>query len=187
MQIGVRGIDEDRDRRQLHDARRAAGLRFAEHRLLGDPIRLGIQAQRRGELDEAVGGPVLVLVKLGEKRVRLDDGGVELDGVPQVRLGGGGALAMNLGQREAYAQFVSVMHRGPDEQTLERCDGGVRVAAGERDLPGQKQRVGQIVGRRLRHGAGPFERPARLVGVTSLQRTEAARHPVARAAGLAGG
>jgi hypothetical protein len=72
VQVRVRGIDEDRDRPQLDDARRSSRLGLAEHRLFGDAVGLRIQAQRRLELGQPVGGPLLVLVELREQRVRLD-------------------------------------------------------------------------------------------------------------------
>jgi len=186
VQVRVRGVDEDRDRRQLDDARWPSCLRFAQDRLLGDLIGLRIEPERRRELDETIGGPVLVLVELGEQRVRFDARGVELDGAPQVRLGGGGVLAMDLGEPEAHAQVVSVARRRPHEQAFERRDGGVGVAAGEGDLAGQEQGVGLIVGWRLRHGPRAFQRPARLIGVAGAQGGHALTDPVVRARRLAG-
>jgi hypothetical protein len=92
VQIRVRRIDEDRDRRQLDDARRPSRLRLAQHRLLRDPVGLRVEAERGRQLRQAVGRPLLVLVQLGQQRVRLDARRIELDGPAQVRLGRGGRL-----------------------------------------------------------------------------------------------
>ena len=185
MQVRVCGIDEDRDRRQLGDARRPPRLGLPEHHLLRDAVGLRVEADRRRELDEPVGGPLLALVHLGQQRMRLDARRIELDGPAQVRLGGRGALAMNLRQPEAHAHLVPVAGRLSDvQQALERRHGGLGVAARERDLPREEQRVGLVVGRRLRHGARPFERLLRLVDVPGAQHPEAARDPVAGVRGL---
>ncbi|HMF44318.1 MAG TPA: hypothetical protein VKQ32_26780, partial [Polyangia bacterium] len=72
MQIRVRRIDEDRDRREVGDARGTAGLGGAQDGLLGDAVGLRVEANRCLELDEAVGRALLILVHLGEQRVRLD-------------------------------------------------------------------------------------------------------------------
>ena len=136
------------------------------------------------ELDEPLGGSLLALVQLGEQRVRLDARGIELDRATQVRLGGGGALAMDLRQPEAHAHVVAVAGRRSDvEQALERRHRGVGVAAGERDLAGQEQRVRLVVGATVA-GTAPRARPsAWFASSTSPARSaaSAARGPVAGA------
>jgi hypothetical protein len=72
VKIRIRRIDEDRDRREIGDPRGAPGLRSAQRGLLGDPIGLGIEAERRLQLDEPVRDPLLVLVHLRQHGVRLD-------------------------------------------------------------------------------------------------------------------
>jgi hypothetical protein len=182
VQVGVRGVDEDRDRRELHDARRSSRLRLSEHHLLGDTIRLRIESDGGGERREAIGGALLILVQLGEQGVGLDPHGVEFDRPPQVRLGVDRALAVHLRQTEAHAHVVAVTcRRAPGEQALKRRDRRVGVPAGEGDLAGQEQRVRLVIRRRLRDGARAFERAVRLADVAGAQRAEAARHPVAAA------
>jgi len=44
VKIGVRWIDEDRQRPELRDARGSAGLGFAQHGLLGDAVSLRVEA-----------------------------------------------------------------------------------------------------------------------------------------------
>jgi len=183
VQIRVRRVDEDRDRRELDDARRSSGLRLAEDHLLGDPIGLRIEADGRGERGEAVRGSLLVLVQLRQQRMRFDAHGVEFHRPPEVDLRLGGVLAMDLRQPEAHADVVAVVRRGPaGEQALERRDRGVGVPAGEGDLAGQEQRVRLVVRRRLRDRARAFERPGRLGEIAGAQRAQAACGPIAAAA-----
>jgi hypothetical protein len=64
VQIRIRRIDEDRDRREIGDARRSARLRGAQHGFLRDAIRLRVEAQRRFQLGEPIGDAVLALEHL---------------------------------------------------------------------------------------------------------------------------
>jgi hypothetical protein len=87
---------------------------------------------------------------------------------------------MDLRQPEAHAHLVAVARRRPtSSKPSNAATGGVGVAARERDLAGEEQRVRLVVGRRLRARRAPLERLLRLVDVAGAQRAEAARDPVA--------
>ena len=79
VQIGIGGVDEDRDGRDVGHA--AGPLRAAEaqHQLLGQLRALRFQRQRGVHLGELVGLAVLVGVELDEQRVRLDARRIERD------------------------------------------------------------------------------------------------------------
>jgi hypothetical protein len=146
VQIGVGRIDEHGDRPELRHARRVTGAGLADHHLLGDGVVHRIEAEGPLERGQPVGIAVQIGVELGEQGARLDAGRVELDGARQVGLGGPEVLAVDLGQPEPDADVVAVVRRPGVEQPLEGGDGGVGVAAGERDLTGEEQRVGRVAG-----------------------------------------
>jgi len=118
--------------------------RLGEHHLLGHPIVVRIQAQRRFQLGELVVDPLLVTEQLGQQRVRLDAPGVERQRAAQVGLGSGAILPVNLGQRQAHLHVVAVAARH-SQQPLEGGHGGVGVTTGQGDLAGQEQRGGLVV------------------------------------------
>src|SRR5581483_4297266 len=134
------GVDEDRDRRDVGDAARALRASEAEHQLLGQLRALRLQRQRGVHLGELVGLAVLVGVKLDEQRVRLDARRIERDRPPQVLLGGGRILAVDLRQRQPHAYVVAVVLLvGQRQQLLERGQRRFGLAAGQRQLAGEKQ------------------------------------------------